>query len=45
MKIDTNKNLVGQPILKQILDILPKEKFMGLVADLNTDKYYKAFYS
>jgi len=45
MKIDNNKNLVGQPILKQILDILPKEKFMRLVTELNTDRYYKAFYS
>ena len=45
MKIDNNKNLVGQPILKQILDLLPREKFMRLVAELETDRYYKTFYS
>jgi len=42
---DTDKNLVGQPIFKQIIDFLPKEKFDTLVKKLGTDKYYKTFSS
>jgi hypothetical protein len=43
MKIDNHKNLVGQPILKQIIDILPKSKFMKLVKDLGTDKQFFSY--
>jgi hypothetical protein len=31
MSKDTTKNLVGQPIFKQIIKMIPKEKFDGLV--------------
>jgi hypothetical protein len=45
MNIDSNKNLVGQPILKQVISLIPKEKFMRLVNDMRADRYYKAFFS
>ena len=40
---DTEKNLVGQPIFKQIIDFIPKNKFDALVAKHNADRYYKQF--
>ena len=42
---NTEKNLVGQPIFKQIIDLIPKEKFELLVNKHNSDKYYKTFSS
>jgi hypothetical protein len=42
---NTTKNLVGQPIFKQILKILPKDKFDLFVKQLHTDRYYKTFFS
>ena len=42
---DTTKNLVGQPIFKQIINMLPKAKFDALVSKHKTDKYYKSFFS
>ena len=45
MSKNTTKNLVGQPIFKQILKILPKDKFDLLVNQLQTDRYYKTFFS
>ena len=39
------KNLVGQPIFKQILKILPKEQFDIIVKQHQTDRYYKTFFS
>jgi hypothetical protein len=42
---DSEKNLVGQPIFKQIIDLIPKEKFELLVNKHNSDKYYKTFSS
>jgi hypothetical protein len=42
---DPNKNLVGQPIFRQIINLIPKELFQRIVSDLGTDRYYKAFYS
>jgi hypothetical protein len=45
MSKDSTKNLVGQPILKQIIKILPKEKFEFLVSQQKSDRYYKAFFS
>jgi hypothetical protein len=41
---DTTKNLVGQPIFKQIINIIPKEKFEELVLKSGGDKYYKTFF-
>ncbi|MDR1783100.1 MAG: DUF4372 domain-containing protein, partial [Dysgonamonadaceae bacterium] len=40
---DTTKNLVGQPIFKQIIKILPKDLFDDLVRLLKSDRYYKSF--
>ena len=40
---DSEKHLVGQPILKQILDLFPRNKFDELVAKHGSDKYYKSF--
>lgn len=42
---DSTKNLVGQPVLKQIIKILPKEKFDLLAALQKSDRYYKSFFS
>ena len=42
---DASKNLVGQPIFKQIIDLLPKNKFDALVLEKGSDKYYKTFTS
>ncbi len=39
------KNLVGQPVFKQIINIIPKEKFDELVIRMKTDRYYKTFFS
>jgi len=45
MSKDTMKNLVGQPIFKQLINFLPKEKFDVLVRKHGSDKYYKTFSS
>ncbi|MDL2326068.1 IS4 family transposase [Bacteroidales bacterium OttesenSCG-928-A14] len=42
---DSTKNLVGQPIFKQIINLIPKAKFDKLVLQRGSDKYYKAFFS
>jgi len=42
---DTTKNLVGQPIFRQILKILPREKFDQLVNQCGSNRYYKSFFS
>jgi len=42
---NTEKKLVGQPIFKQIIDLLPKEKHDLLVHKHQSDKYYKSFSS
>jgi len=36
---DIEKKLVGQPIFKQIINLLPKEHFDLLVHRFQTDKY------
>lgn len=40
---DSNKNLVGQPIFKQLLNFVPKHKFDLLVNKFQSDRYYKTF--
>ena len=40
---NTEKNLVGQPIFKQLLDFIPRNKFDLLVRQHNSDRYYKTF--
>lgn len=42
---DISKNLVGQPVFKQIINLLPKNKFDALVLSKCSDKYYKTFTS
>jgi FOG: Transposase and inactivated derivatives len=42
---DNTKNLVGQPIFRQIVKIIPKEKFDELVIKYKSDRYYKTFFS
>jgi hypothetical protein len=41
---DSEKNLVGQPIFKQIIKILPRDKFDELVLRCKSDRYYKSFF-
>src|SRR5665647_364896 len=43
MSENTNKKLVGQPILPQILDLVSKVTFRGLVKEYKSDRYYKKF--
>lgn len=43
MSESTNKNLVGQPILTQVLSLVNKNKFNGLVTKHESDRYYKKF--
>lgn len=45
MSKDSNKNLVGQPIFKQIIKILPRDTFDLLVNQCESDRYYKSFFS
>ena len=45
MSESTNKNLVGQPILTQVLSLIPKTMFFGLVKKHKSDRYYKKFSS
>lgn len=40
---NTEKKFVGQPIFKQIIDFIPKDKFNLLVHKHNSDHYYKTF--
>lgn len=40
---DNEKKFVGQPIFKQLIDFLPKNKFNILAQTHKTDHYYKAF--
>jgi hypothetical protein len=40
---NTEIKLVGQPILKQVLDLVDKAQFQRLVAESNSNRYYKSF--
>lgn len=40
---DIEKMFVGQPIFKQLIDFIPKNKFDLLAQKHQTDRYYKAF--
>ena len=42
---DSNKNLVGQPVFKQIIQIIPRDKFDMLALKAKGDRYYKSFSS
>lgn len=39
----SEKKLVGQPVFKQLLDFVPRNKFDLLVSRHNSDRYYKTF--
>ena len=43
MSENTNKNLVGHPILPQVLDLVSKITFIGLVKEHDSYRYYKKF--
>jgi hypothetical protein len=45
MSESTNKNLVGQPILTQVLALVNKSKFNALIKKHEADRYYKKFNS
>jgi len=45
MSINLEKNLVGQPIFKQILKLVPRGIFDDCVRLFQSDKYYKQFSS
>jgi hypothetical protein len=42
---NTEKHLVGQPLFKQIIKLIPRDKFTELVIQRKTDRYYKTFFS
>lgn len=42
MNQSNEKYFVGQPIFKQIIELLPKNKFDAPVVKHQTDRYYKA---
>lgn len=45
MSKDSKKNLVGQPIFRQVIKLLPKELFDLLVRQCGSDRYYKSFFA
>jgi len=45
MSKDSKKNLVGQPIFRQIIKLIPRDKFKELVIQFKSDRYYKTFFS
>ena len=42
---DSTKHLIGQPIFKQVINIIPKNVFDLLVIEHKSDRYYKSFSS
>jgi hypothetical protein len=42
---DSTKNLVGQPIFKQIIKMIPRDRFDGLVHKCKSDRHYRTFFS
>lgn len=40
---DSHKNLVGQPVFKQLVDFVPRELFDQLVFEHKSDRYYKTY--
>jgi len=42
---DNQKHLVGQPIFRQIIKLIPRDKFNELVIKCKSDRYYKTFFS
>jgi hypothetical protein len=42
---DSKKHLVGQPLFKQIIKLISRDKFNELVIQCKSDRYYKTFFS
>ena len=42
---DNQKHLVGQPVFRQIIKLIPRDKFNELVINCKSDRYYKTFFS
>jgi len=42
---DNQKKLVGQPIFRQIIKLIPRDTFNELVIKCKSDRYYKTFFS
>ena len=42
---DNKKHLVGQPVFKQIIKMIPRDKFNELVINCKSDRYYKTLFS
>jgi hypothetical protein len=42
---DKSKNIVGQPLFKQIVKMLPRDEFDLLVVKCVSDHYHKTFFS
>ena len=40
---DSKKNLIGQPIFKQILNLIPREVVNRVVIERQSDRYCKSF--
>jgi len=40
---DSEKKLVGQPIFKQILNLMPREVINRVTSQMKSDRYYKSF--
>ena len=45
MTKDSQKKLVGQPIFRQLINFIPRNKFDALVLKHKSDRYYKQFSS
>lgn len=43
MDKDRTKNLIGQPIFKQILKLIPIEAVNRVILQSQSDRYYKSF--
>jgi hypothetical protein len=43
MDKSSEKNLVGQPIYNQILQIIPREVVERIILEMKSDRYYKSF--
>jgi hypothetical protein len=42
---DSKKNSVGQPIFKQILKLIPRDKFDELVIKQRSDRHYRTLFA
>jgi len=45
MSKDSYKKLVGQPIFKQVIKMLPRDQFDLLARQSRSNRYYKTFFA